>query len=221
MIRFALKSLAGRKLRTVLTALAIVLGVAMVAYLSSVLQRGSLGIASVEAGERFHVSASLLSTLAVTQLVVYAALQMGVDLFDSSVARLHEVLEGGPLNDLGEVLHPPAPGLRRRLWQATTSDPRRSAPAAAAAARAGDGLQLSRATGWQDAPLRPVPGPELAQRRQAELIQDKAAFREHWVPDLERWFGQGVDTPGLVLIKVRANRIHYWAGEDEGEVPLG
>ena len=61
----------------------------------------------------------------------------------------------------------------------------------------------------------------IAVEGQAELIQDKAAFREHWVPDLERWFGQGVDTPGLVLIKVRANRIHYWAGEDEGEVPLG
>ena len=77
----------------------------------------------------------------------------------SSVARLHGVLEGEPLNDLGEVLHPPAPGLRRRLWQATTSDPRWAGPAAAAAARAGDGLQLSRATGWQDSALRPALGP--------------------------------------------------------------
>lgn len=54
----------------------------------------------------------------------------------------------------------------------------------------------------------------------AELIRDKAAFREHWVLDLERWFKQGVDTPGLILIKVRAARIHYWDGEDEGEVAV-
>ncbi|WP_116125646.1 pyridoxamine 5'-phosphate oxidase family protein [Lewinella sp. IMCC34183] len=52
----------------------------------------------------------------------------------------------------------------------------------------------------------------------AELIQDKARFAEHWVKDLERWFEQGIDTPGLVLIKVRAERIHYWDGEDEGEL---
>ena len=102
-------------------------------------------------------------------------------LFDSSVARLHEVLEGEPLNDLGEVLHPPAPGLRRRLWQATTSDPRWAGPAAAAAARAGDGLQLSRATGWQDAPSA-LCWAQVAQQRQAELIQ---AYRSAWA-DSER-----------------------------------
>jgi alkanesulfonate monooxygenase SsuD/methylene tetrahydromethanopterin reductase-like flavin-dependent oxidoreductase (luciferase family) len=70
------------------------------------------------------------------------------ELYGYAVDRLHEVLEGRPLNQLGEVLHPPAPGLRRRLWQATTSDPQRAHAAAAAAGRAGDGLQLSRATAW-------------------------------------------------------------------------
>ena len=55
---------------------------------------------------------------------------------------------------------------------------------------------------------------------EARLIRDKAAFREHWTTDLERWFKDGVDTPGLVLIEVRAKRIHYWDGEDEGEVAL-
>jgi general stress protein 26 len=29
-----------------------------------------------------------------------------------------------------------------------------------------------------------------------------------------------VDTPGLVMIKVRAERAHYWDGEDEGEIGL-
>ena len=52
----------------------------------------------------------------------------------------------------------------------------------------------------------------------AELIRDKEAFQEHWTKDLERWFEDGVDTPGLILIKVHADRIHYWDGEDEGEI---
>ena len=51
-----------------------------------------------------------------------------------------------------------------------------------------------------------------------ELIRDKGAFAEHWSKDLDHWFEQGVDTPGLILIKVHAKRAHYWDGEDEGEV---
>ena len=58
----------------------------------------------------------------------------------------------------------------------------------------------------------------VAVQGNAALIRDKAEFKAHWTSDLERWFEQGVDTPGLVLIKVRANRIHYWNGENEGEV---
>lgn len=54
----------------------------------------------------------------------------------------------------------------------------------------------------------------------AELIRDKAAFAEHWTKDLDRWFEQGIDTPGLVLIKVEAERLHYWDGYDEGELKL-
>ena len=53
---------------------------------------------------------------------------------------------------------------------------------------------------------------------EAELIRDKAQFEAHWVKDLERWFNKGPDTPGLVLIKVHASRVHYWDGENEGEV---
>lgn len=54
----------------------------------------------------------------------------------------------------------------------------------------------------------------------AELIRDKAAFEAHWTKDLDRWFPQGIDTPGIVLIKVHATRVHYWDGEDEGEIAV-
>lgn len=50
------------------------------------------------------------------------------------------------------------------------------------------------------------------------VIRSKTLMEEHWVSDLKRWFEQGVDTPGLVLIRVSAVRIHYWDGEDEGEI---
>lgn len=54
----------------------------------------------------------------------------------------------------------------------------------------------------------------------ADLIRDKAAFAEHWSKGLDRWFEDGIDTPGLVMIHVRAQRLHYWDGMDEGELTL-
>lgn len=53
---------------------------------------------------------------------------------------------------------------------------------------------------------------------EAELIRDKAVFAEHWTPELDHWFKDGIDTPGVTMIKVRAKRVHYWAGEDQGEL---
>jgi general stress protein 26 len=58
----------------------------------------------------------------------------------------------------------------------------------------------------------------IAIEGQAELIRDKGAFADHWTKDLDRWFQQGVDTPGLILLKVHAKSAHYWDGEEEGEV---
>ncbi|MBR0868963.1 pyridoxamine 5'-phosphate oxidase family protein [Bradyrhizobium tropiciagri] len=54
----------------------------------------------------------------------------------------------------------------------------------------------------------------------AELIRDKAAFKQHWTSDLDKWFDNGVDTPGIVLIKVKAKRLTYWKGREEGEIVL-
>lgn len=55
---------------------------------------------------------------------------------------------------------------------------------------------------------------------EAELIRDKGEFADHWTKDLDAWFKEGVDTPGLTLIKVHAKRLHYWDGYDEGEIAL-
>ncbi len=55
----------------------------------------------------------------------------------------------------------------------------------------------------------------------AELIRDKDQFEKHWNADIDHWFEDGIDTPDIVMIKVHAERIHYWDGEDGGEVKLG
>ncbi|MGW6129097.1 LLM class flavin-dependent oxidoreductase [Cellulomonas sp. NPDC055163] len=95
--------------------------------------------------------------------------------YRAAVDRLHQVFDGAALNRLGEVLHPPAPDLRRRLWQATTSDPDRALAAAAAAGRAGDGLQLSRATAWRGGTVLD------AQHAQARTVSAyRSAFAATW-----------------------------------------
>jgi alkanesulfonate monooxygenase SsuD/methylene tetrahydromethanopterin reductase-like flavin-dependent oxidoreductase (luciferase family) len=125
------------------------------------------------------------------------------DLFGRSVARLHELLVGRAVNNLGEVLHPPGDALLERLWQATTSNPDHAHEAATAAAIAGDGLQLSRATAWQGGTARD------AQRRQAAIID---AYRAAWTdpersprvqvsravyPHADRAVAQQLVTPGV------------------------
>lgn len=54
----------------------------------------------------------------------------------------------------------------------------------------------------------------------ADLIRDKEVFKKHWVKDLEIWFKDGIDTPGLVLIHVKASSLKYWNGMTEGELKV-
>jgi general stress protein 26 len=54
----------------------------------------------------------------------------------------------------------------------------------------------------------------------AALIEDKAAFADHWTKDLDRYFPEGIDTPGIVMIRVDAKAIRYWDGSDEGEITI-
>jgi general stress protein 26 len=62
------------------------------------------------------------------------------------------------------------------------------------------------------------PGIFIAIEGKGELIRDKGQFADHWQEELERWWPQGIDSPGLTLIKIHADRIHYWDGGEEGEV---
>ncbi|MCQ4629095.1 pyridoxamine 5'-phosphate oxidase family protein [Shinella lacus] len=64
------------------------------------------------------------------------------------------------------------------------------------------------------------PGMFISIEGEARIIRDKAEVERHWVPDLERWFAQGAETPGLVLINVRGTRVQYWDGEENGTIPL-
>jgi len=54
----------------------------------------------------------------------------------------------------------------------------------------------------------------------AELLRDRGEFERHWTKDLERWWPNGIDTPDLVLIKITGKRIHYWDGEEQGDIHL-
>jgi general stress protein 26 len=62
------------------------------------------------------------------------------------------------------------------------------------------------------------PGIFIAVEGTADLIRDRTSFAQHWSKSLDRWFEQGIDTPGIVLIKVQAVRVHYWEGDDSEEI---
>ncbi|WP_150290514.1 pyridoxamine 5'-phosphate oxidase family protein [Sphingobium estronivorans] len=61
----------------------------------------------------------------------------------------------------------------------------------------------------------------IAVEGRADLIRDREEFEAHWNSDLQGWFQEGPDTPGLVMIKVHAERAHMWDGENEAELELG
>jgi general stress protein 26 len=44
----------------------------------------------------------------------------------------------------------------------------------------------------------------------AERTDDRAKAEELWNPMLKAWFPDGLDTPGLTLIKVHAETAEYW-----------
>jgi MFS family permease len=73
-------------------------------YLVAVTQRSSLGVAGVEATERFEISAAQMSTLAVVQLIMYAALQIPVGVALDRVGAKSLLLTGSVLMVVGQVI---------------------------------------------------------------------------------------------------------------------
>lgn len=56
---------------------------------------------------------------------------------------------------------------------------------------------------------------------EARVHTDKETMAEHWDPDIERWFEDGLDTPGLMLLEVSATRVSYWTYEDgDGHIDI-
>ena len=86
-------------------------GVALFAYLVAVTQRTSLGVSGIEAAHRFGVSASALSSLAVVQLVVYAALQIPTGVLLDRVGPKVLIGAGAVLMFAGQIALALAPSI--------------------------------------------------------------------------------------------------------------
>jgi MFS family permease len=79
-------------------------GVGMAAYVVAVLHRTSLGVAGLDAADRFGVGATALASFAVLQLLVYAALQVPVGLLLDRLGSLRLIVSGALLMAAGQAL---------------------------------------------------------------------------------------------------------------------
>lgn len=120
------------------------------------------------------------------------------ELWSQSIDRFHSILEGEPVNSLGEVLHPPGRSVRSHLWQATSSAHDVALDQVRAAGRAGDGLQLSRATDWNrqqtsEAQARLISAyrEALPERAKPRVLVSRAVY-----PDVDRGTALDKLTPG-------------------------
>jgi len=89
----------------------LIFGFGSFVYLSAILQRTSLGIAGVSAAERFGGSAAILSSLAVVQLIVYAAAQIPVGVLIDRFGPRVLMLSGTALMVVGQLTLAFAPSI--------------------------------------------------------------------------------------------------------------
>jgi sugar phosphate permease len=88
---------------------------AAAAYAVAVLHRSSLGVAGLEASERFHIGASSLATFVVVQLVVYAGLQVPVGLLLDRLGPRRLIAAGAALMAVGQLVMAMAPSVELAL----------------------------------------------------------------------------------------------------------
>jgi len=88
-----------------------VVSVGVFAYVAAVMQRTSLGVAGIDATERFEVQAALLSSLAVVQLIVYAGLQIPTGVLLDRYGPRVLIASGAALMTIGQLTLAFAPNI--------------------------------------------------------------------------------------------------------------
>ncbi|MFI1091648.1 nitrate/nitrite transporter [Streptomyces sp. NPDC020917] len=81
---------------------ALVWGVGTLVYLVAVVHRTSLGVAGIDAAERFHIGASALSTFSILQVLVYAGMQIPVGLMVDRLGTKRVLMLGAMLFTVGQ-----------------------------------------------------------------------------------------------------------------------
>ncbi|GII53765.1 MFS transporter [Planotetraspora thailandica] len=76
----------------------------VVAYMVAVFHRQSLGVTGIDAQARFHVGAAGLASLAMLQLLVYAAMQIPVGLLVDRLGSKRMLLTGATVMALGQLV---------------------------------------------------------------------------------------------------------------------
>jgi MFS family permease len=87
----------------------VIFGVGVFAYLVAVTQRTTIGVVGVEATDRFHSDAAVLSELAVLQLVIYAGMQIPVGVLIDRLGPRWMMVFGTGLMAAGQVVVALAP----------------------------------------------------------------------------------------------------------------
>src|SRR6478672_13745341 len=82
---------------------AAVWGMGVAVYFMAITYRTSLGVAGLDAADRFHVNASALSTFSVLQLLVYAGMQIPVGLLVDSLGTKKVLTIGVVLFTAGQL----------------------------------------------------------------------------------------------------------------------
>jgi MFS family permease len=81
---------------------ALVWGVGTLVYFVAVVHRTSLGVAGIDAADRFHIGASALSTFSILQVLVYAGMQIPVGLMVDRLGTKRVLMMGAVLFTAGQ-----------------------------------------------------------------------------------------------------------------------